>query len=107
MHGVKVLVEEVNGVEVDAPFFRDTLPIFASAKLKICFDHWGGPFNVHCHMAIHQDIGMVGGLYKVVKPEQDEITPENTDDDDAEDAAPLAATVVSFFAIIVRSLIAL
>jgi FtsP/CotA-like multicopper oxidase with cupredoxin domain len=128
IHGVKYLVEEVDGIKVEAPFFRDTLPIFASAKLKVCFDNFEGPFAVHCHMSNHQDIGM-GGLYAVVKQEQDEVATENPDEvatdnpddvatdnpddvatekpDEDEDAAPLASTIMSFFVIIVLSLIAL
>jgi FtsP/CotA-like multicopper oxidase with cupredoxin domain len=101
VHGVKFLVEEVDGVEVEAPFFRDTLPIFTSAKVKVCFDLFEGPFIVHCHMANHQDIGM-GGFYKVVKPE--DAAPSAAPDDEG-DVAPLASTAMSFFVIILASLI--
>ena len=64
-HVVPFLVTQIDGEAVETPFWRDTMPVFMSIKIHICFPRHDGHMVVHCHMPSHQDVGMAA-TYNVV-----------------------------------------
>jgi FtsP/CotA-like multicopper oxidase with cupredoxin domain len=67
IHNHPFQVLAVDGVDAPTPYFRDTMPINFNATVQVCFDKFdSGALLVHCHMPVHQDIGM-GGFYTIEK----------------------------------------
>jgi len=67
-HQTKFMVTHIDGVAVETPFWRDTMPVDGSnITIHICFDALqpGEGMLVHCHAPSHFDIGM-GQVYQVV-----------------------------------------
>jgi hypothetical protein len=74
VHGHPFQVLAVDGVDAPTPYFRDTMPIMSNATVQVCFDKFdSGALLVHCHMPIHQDVGM-GGFYAIELPVLDQPT---------------------------------
>ena len=71
-HSVPFLVKQIDGVDVEEPYWRDTLAYDFNATIHICFDRLqpGDAFPVHCHMPTHLDIGMLSWV-QVVAPSSD------------------------------------
>jgi FtsP/CotA-like multicopper oxidase with cupredoxin domain len=62
-HSVPFLVTQHNGVDVETPYWTDTLLMdqsISNATAHICFDGLlpGETMMYHCHMPTHQDIGV-------------------------------------------------
>jgi FtsP/CotA-like multicopper oxidase with cupredoxin domain len=74
-HTAKFMVTHIDGVEVEVPFWRDTMPINGfNFTAHICFDDVlepGDAVLAHCHMPSHLDIGM-GSIYRVVAASETE-----------------------------------
>jgi len=58
VHSVSYLVIELNGIAVESPVWRDTMPVMFNMTAHICFPRHTGLISVHCHMPAHLDIGM-------------------------------------------------
>mmetsp|Transcript_24682 Transcript_24682/g.38025 ORF Transcript_24682/g.38025 Transcript_24682/m.38025 type:complete len:605 (-) Transcript_24682:603-2417(-) len=67
VHSTPYLVTNVDGVDVETPYWRDTMGVNFNMTVHICFPRHTGYLLVHCHMPAHQDIGMLT-YYEVVEP---------------------------------------
>ena len=81
VHNGHYLVKEIDGVEVEKPFWRDTMMLLANLTLHVCFDRTDPDdfLLVHCHAPSHLDIGM--GTYLKVTGETEPPTSEPMPDD--------------------------
>jgi hypothetical protein len=77
-HAAKFMVTHTDGVAVEVPFWRDTMPVNGfNFTAHICFAgpdvlEPGDSVVAHCHMPSHLDIGM-GSFYRVVaEPETED-----------------------------------
>jgi len=54
-HAADFLVTHIDGVEVEEPFWSDTMMVVQNITIHICFDHIdaGEVLMVHCHMPSH------------------------------------------------------
>jgi len=61
IHAARMLVTHIDGIKVDAPFWRDTMAAPVNMTVHVCFDavQPGDHFLAHCHQAQHIDGGMV------------------------------------------------
>jgi FtsP/CotA-like multicopper oxidase with cupredoxin domain len=80
IHQIHFMLLDWNGVPIDEPFLRDTVnvaywdgmsPVFPSVKLRMDFRNPKivGTFLYHCHLAEHEDGGMMGTI-QVLPPSQ-------------------------------------
>jgi len=72
IHSVPFLVTNVDGIDQETPFWRDTFPVQLNATIHVCFPRHEGNILVHCHMPAHLERGMAG-MYKVVAPPEKEV----------------------------------
>jgi len=75
VHSVPFLVTNVDGINQEIPFWRDTFPVQVNATVHICFPRHDGDILAHCHMPAHLEKGMAG-IYKVVAPPENEFEVE-------------------------------
>ncbi len=78
IHQIHFMLLDWNGVPVNEPYLRDTVnvaywdgssPVYPSVKLRMDFRNPNivGTFMYHCHLAEHEDGGMMGTI-RVVPP---------------------------------------
>jgi hypothetical protein len=75
IHSVPILIQSIDGVEVEDPFWRDTFPVSYNITGKVCFPPQKDPafLSVHCHMPHHQDGGMAG-YFRLLPQDSDSST---------------------------------
>jgi FtsP/CotA-like multicopper oxidase with cupredoxin domain len=98
VHGHPFQVLAVDGVDAPTPYFRDTMPIKINATVQMCFDKFdSGALLVHCHMPIHQDIGM-GGFYAIEQAPVDSPAPDApVTTDTPTDTSSVSGTMIFWF----------
>lgn len=99
VHLANFLIKAADGMEVENPYWRDTVIIQQNVTIHVCFDRAepGDIIIVHCHAPSHFDIGM--GAYFTVEESAEPTAPTST-------GAPLSiwkGLVTGFFTCIMAS----
>lgn len=69
LHVNWIQVTEIDGVKLDPPRWMDTVnvPKGKSVTARMRFDHFAGLTVFHCHILLHEDLGMMA-LVEIVDP---------------------------------------
>ena len=76
IHVNPIYVVAINGVRLPEPYWADTIPMpfsnsppagapgaaQTSVTFRTRFLHYTGPYVMHCHMLVHEDMGMMQGV---------------------------------------------
>ncbi len=70
IHVNPMYVVKINGAALDNPYWVDTLALPnqgtpgapTSITFRMRFVHYKGPYVMHCHMLVHEDMGMMQGV---------------------------------------------
>jgi len=70
IHVNPMYIVKINGKPVDEPYWVDTIGLPnqgspqepTSITFRMRFIHYSGPYVMHCHMLVHEDMGMMQGV---------------------------------------------
>ncbi|MEP6679562.1 MAG: multicopper oxidase domain-containing protein [Betaproteobacteria bacterium] len=70
IHVNPMYIVKINGVALAEPYWADTIALPnqgtpaapTSITFRMRFVHYSGPYVMHCHMLVHEDMGMMQGV---------------------------------------------